>query len=159
MDWWQIITVIVVPGVSALWVWYSTKYLPAKQAREAADAEARLEAEVDTREHRQKQENLAVAYHLSEGAAAQQVMAELVAMSQEGEREANQFVRENMAQDLAAIDNRLADLVSAIEKLTQAETQRAKLFTLQNGILSEMSQELRGQQAKISMLVELYERD
>jgi len=49
--------------------------------------------------------------------------------------------------------------VSAIEKLTQAETQRAKLFTLQNGILSEMSQELRGQQAKISMLVELYERD
>lgn len=166
MDFWEVITIIIVPGVSALWVWYSTRYLPAKQAREEAEAnerrkretaviESRLEADSDTREHRQRREDLQVTYHLAEAAAAQQVMAELVANSQEGEREANRFIREDVKNDLASIIESVNRLAGVVNRLTDTEENRAKLFTLQNGILSEISQELRGQQAKISLLVDL----
>lgn len=58
-------------------------------------------------------------------------------------------------QELSDQQKELARLRKAIENLVRIDEQRAKLFTLQNGILSEMSQELRGQQAKITMLVDL----
>lgn len=154
MDLWDILAAIIAlfsPAISALWIWYSTKHLPAKQAREEKEAEDRRLAEGDTREHRQKQEDLELAYHLSENAAVLQVMAELVANAQEGEREANKFIREDVKDDLALI-------MESVSKLVKAEEQRAKLFTLQNGILSEIGQELRGQQAKITVLIHLMEK-
>lgn len=158
MEWWEFIKNVLIflsPALSALWIWYTTKYLPAKQAREAAEAEGRRLAEGDTREHRQKQEDLELAYHLSENAAVQQVMAELVSNAQEGEREANEFIRADVKNDLAAIIEDANNLLAAINKLTEVEENRAKLFTLQNGILGEISHELRNQQGKITLLIEL----
>lgn len=159
MDPWQVITVLVVPTASAVWIWYTTKHLPAREAREVAKAQAREAEQVDTREHRQKQEDLQIAYHLSEGAAAHQVMAELIAMSQEREGATNEYIRKDIKSDLESIIKSLADMTSAINKLTETEASRAKLFTLQNGILSEMSHELRAQQVKISVLVEMLKSD
>lgn len=58
-------------------------------------------------------------------------------------------------QELSGQQKEFSALRQAIEQLTRAEERRAKLFTLQNGILSEMSIDLKSQQANIVMIADL----
>lgn len=50
-------------------------------------------------------------------------------------------------------------LREAIGQLVRVEEQRAKLFTLQNGILSDIGHTLAAQQAKLTMLIDILNGD
>lgn len=57
----------------------------------------------DKREHTQRQEALSQAYHQSEHAVTHQIMAELVATSQEELAKVNQFIRDELLGDVKSI--------------------------------------------------------
>lgn len=72
--------------------------------------DARLEGEKDTRQYSQKAESLEQLNRLSNSAAAHQVIAELLASSQENEQKANEFIRATVFNGIQEITKRLAQL-------------------------------------------------
>lgn len=102
--------------------------------------EARLEGEKDTREYSQKKEQLEQLSRLSDTAASQQVITELLVTSQEKEEKANEFVRTTVFNGLDKIKtetNHIPLLLNEIKefskRVTSLETRQRLLSNLITG--------------------------
>ena len=101
----QIVTLlgVLAAGIGAVWAFFTKRIIPARLEQQARRLEAELEETRDEREHRQEQHRLERAYHLSEGAVAQQMLTELLADSQEEQREVNNYIRQDVKDCLTDI--------------------------------------------------------
>jgi hypothetical protein len=102
--------------------------------------EARLEGEKDTREYTQKKEQLEQLSRLSDNAASQQVVTELLVASQEKEEKANEFIRTTVFNGLDKIKtdtNHIPLLLGEIKefnkRITGLETRQRLLSNLITG--------------------------
>jgi hypothetical protein len=84
----QIVTYVIAPLLAgAAAVWALVRVLIPRLI------EARLEGEKDSREHRQKLDELQIEYHKAESESTHQMMGSLLEKSQEKEEKANEFNR------------------------------------------------------------------
>jgi C4-dicarboxylate-specific signal transduction histidine kinase len=117
-----------------------------EKARQQLGAE--IDAQADHREHVQKQSDLETAYHLAEGAAAQQVMAELVANSQDKLDDAYGFIRSDIKADLeqlqTLVDEIQKQLLSYYPKIDEVPSIKYELrnFSTQSRLLVNLIREI-----------------
>lgn len=102
--------------------------------------EARLEGEKDTREHSQKKEQLEQLSRLSDTAASHQVVAELLANSQDKEEKANEFIRtmffnavDQIKTNSAHIPGLIGEIKEHSKRITGLETRQRMLINLITG--------------------------
>lgn len=113
----QIVTYIVAPLITAgAAIWALVKVVIPRIV------EARLEGEKDTREYSQKSASLEQLSRLSDSAASHQVVAELLANSQDNEQRANEFIRTILLNGIQDISKRLAQLENRQSLLTNLIT-------------------------------------
>lgn len=105
----------------------------------------------DRREHQQKQSALETAYHLSEQAVSQQLMAELVANSQESEREANKYVRDaytRLLDNYVVLSESVRKHDERIARIEYQIKQNATTTRLLVQIITEIYEHTTGHKAK-----------
>lgn len=128
----QVLTLLAVIGgaAAAIWAVLSKVIIPAM-----------IENRRDKREHEQKRQSLNQAYQMSEVSVTHQMMAELVANSQEKLSEANQYIRQDVKQtidvlaaQIGALDQIAKDLRDIKYELRNQHT-RLQIMT---GLVSEM---------------------
>lgn len=113
----QIVTYIIAPIIAAIVAglgvikWVIPRIVDAK-----------LEGEKDTRGYSQKKETLEQLSRLSNSAASHQVVAELLANSQDKEEKANEFIRTIVHNGIQDIAKRLAQLENRQSLLTNLIT-------------------------------------
>ena len=111
----EMVTYVIAPILAGLTaVWALVKIVVPRMV------EARLEEQRDTREHTQSLQRLEQAYHLSEGAVAQQMIAEILANSQEAKERADEYVRKDIKEAvdrIAAHVSHMPDLRTDVQKI------------------------------------------
>lgn len=101
----QIVTYIVAPIIAAIMAgWGVVKWVIPRIV------DAKLEGEKDTRGYSQKKESLEQLSRLSNSAASHQVVAELLAASQDKEEKANEFIRKIVFNEIRELSRRFANL-------------------------------------------------
>lgn len=128
----QIVTYIIAPLIGGgAAVWALVKVVIPRLI------EARLEGEKDTREHSQKKEQLEQLSRLSDTAASHQVVAELLANSQDKEEKANEFIRtvvfntlDKIKTDSAHIPVLIGEIKELSKRVTGLETRQRLLRNL-----------------------------
>jgi hypothetical protein len=95
--------------------------------------------QLDRREHEQRQDTLATSYHLAEAASAQQVMAELVANSQERAADGDAFLRE-----------RYVEMIKSLEILPEVKRELAAIKFEQRNHAAQI-------RIMVSLVSEMYE--
>jgi hypothetical protein len=131
----QIVTYVIAPLLAAgAAIWALVKVVIPRII------EARLEGEKDTREYSQKKEQLEQLSRLSDTAASQQVVAELLANSQDKEEKANEFIRtivfntlDKIKTDSAHIPGLIAEIKEHSKRITDLETSQRLLRNLITG--------------------------
>jgi hypothetical protein len=113
----QIVTYIIAPVIAAIAAgWGVVKWVIPRIV------DAKLEGEKDTRGYSQKKETLEQLSRLSNSAASHQVVAELLANSQDKEEKANEFIRTIVHNGIQDIAKRLAQLENRQSLLTNLIT-------------------------------------
>ena len=135
----QVVTYVIAPLLAAgAAIWALVKVVIPKII------EARLEGERDTREYSQKKEQLEQLSRLSDTAASQQVVAELLANSQDKEEAANEFIRtivfntlDKIKTDSAHIPGLMGEIKELSKRITGLETRQRLLRNLITGTIDE----------------------
>lgn len=113
----QIVTYIIAPLVAAIAAgWGVVKWVIPRIV------DAKLEGDKEAREHNQKSASLEQLSRLSDSAASHQVVAELLANSQDKEEAANKFIRTIVYDGIQDIAKRLAQLENRQSLLTNLIT-------------------------------------
>ncbi len=135
----EIVTYIVAPLLAAgTAIWALVKVVIPRII------EAKLEGEKDTREYSQKKEQLEQLSRLSDTAASQQVVAELLANSQDKEEAANEFIRtivfntlDKIKTDSAHIPGLIGEIKELSKRITGLETRQRMIRNLITGGLGD----------------------
>ena len=91
----------------------------------------------DRREHEQRQGALATSYHLAEAASAQQVMAELVANSQERAADGDAFLRERYVEMTKSLEV-LPEIKRELATIKFEQRNHAAQLRIMVGLVAEM---------------------
>ena len=101
----EIVTYVIAPIIAAIAAgWGVVKWVIPRIV------DAKLEGEKDTRGYSQKKESLEQLSRLSNSAASHQVVAELLAASQDKEEKANEFIRKIVFNEIRELSRRFANL-------------------------------------------------
>lgn len=113
----QIVTYIITPVIAAIVAgWGVVKWVIPRIV------DAKLEGDKEAREHNQRSASLEQLSRLSDSAASHQVVAELLANSQDNEQRANEFIRTIVFNGIQDISRRLAQLENRQSLLTNLIT-------------------------------------
>jgi hypothetical protein len=139
----QIVTYIIAPLIAAGAAFWALVKIVIPRI-----IEARLEGEKDTREYSQKKDQLEQLSRLSDAAATHQVVAELLANSQDKEEKANEFVRtvvfntlDKIKTDSAHIPGLIGEIKELSKRVTGLETRQRLLRNLIIGGIPEDEEE------------------